>query len=332
MTALRDEPRFQSSSPQVQQNRNRPRKGATPLRQAGSFAFTRSTDTVAAAAEASAMQVEALSQEMQRIRGMVSESSTLALEVAELKVRETENTAENQALSRRVASMAENWGSGFSELRAALQNAFVADVQDSEARKEHQRGDETDKAVNSAGRSWIADSARYDILSVQATSQVHSQQLAGLEESLVELKGAFSVELWEVRRHLTEELGVQASSFNARLAAGSACATAEVDGLRSELSEALEDSIELRRQLLALCEARARDEREHAMQPLVAAPRHEGSAASSPPMALQSDVEVLAARQEAAEQNSSRGIALLQQAVEALSIEHKLIRSSLAVH
>ncbi|CAE8721354.1 unnamed protein product [Polarella glacialis] len=249
------------------------------------------------------------------------------------------------ALASRAAL--EEWRSGLSELRTALAvRSWELDENLSAAPKPSNIEALASREVDMS----------FELSTFQAMAQTQAEQIARLQGSLVEVRGSLSVELWEARQHLSEELAAQAA-LSAQLIEGSeAQAAAELEGVRNELAEAVEDSIELRQQLLALCRAKEAEATiaqcsscggssevpaRNATQPSNSnvqlslsqlLDELQGSVGKRFKEAMGSvgkvkvRVDVLAARQEAAEQNASRGIALLQQAVQALSEQQDLRR------
>jgi len=172
---------------------------------------------------------------------------------------------------------------------------------------------------------------------LRPSQQIQSEQIAQTEASLVALRGTLSLELGEVKRMLSEEMASQARDFSEQLAQGRTSTVVEIETVRGQLIETVEDSIELRRQLLELCRShmqpRAEGEPITASSFLVSeAQQHlptEGAewAAEAQLQTLWSRCEGLAEevrrvadRQTAAEQSASRGLTTMQQAVEGLSI------------
>ncbi|CAE7396432.1 unnamed protein product [Symbiodinium sp. CCMP2592] len=167
------------------------------------------------------------------------------------------------------------------------------------------------------------------------SQQIQSEQLAQTEASLVALRGTLSLELAEVKRMLAEEMASQARDFSEQLAQGRTTTVVEIETVRGQLIETVEDSIDLRRQLLELCRShmqpRAEGEPITASSFLVSeAQQHlptEGADWAAQLKTLWSRCEGLAEevrrvadRQTAAEQSTSRGLTTMQQAVEGLSI------------
>ncbi|CAE7605626.1 phbA [Symbiodinium microadriaticum] len=168
--------------------------------------------------------------------------------------------------------------------------------------------------------------------------QIQSEQLAQTEASLVALRGTLSLELGEVRHMLSEEMASQARDFSEQLAQGRSSAVAEIETVRAQLIETVEDSIEVRRQLLELCRSHTQPRAEgepitassfylvpEAQQHLPWTEATEWEAAHLKTLwsrceGLAEEVRRVADRQTAAEQSASRGLATMQQAVEGLSI------------
>mmetsp|Transcript_36488 Transcript_36488/g.64853 ORF Transcript_36488/g.64853 Transcript_36488/m.64853 type:complete len:168 (-) Transcript_36488:25-528(-) len=147
------------------------------------------------------------------------------------------------------------------------------------------------------------------------------------------------MELGEAQARFSEELAAQARFFSDELAQDSRHTAAEIENVRGQLIETVEDSIELRRQLLELCRSRAHaapggeplawhsgrlDAVEATQKRLVAQCADIGDEARIKKLTsrcedVAQEVQKLSTRQAAAEQSAFRGLAAMQQAVEGLS-------------
>eukprot|EP00930_Biecheleria_cincta_P016836 TRINITY_DN13564_c0_g1_i1.p1 TRINITY_DN13564_c0_g1~~TRINITY_DN13564_c0_g1_i1.p1 ORF type:complete len:2529 (-),score=664.66 TRINITY_DN13564_c0_g1_i1:53-7279(-) len=247
-------------------------------------------------------QLRALSEELQ--------SMNLAAQ-SEPETRHEAVNSERIEMLQQLATMgpwssfAKEWSVGFSELSSALRE------------------------------TWEVEDA--PVAAVPGQS-VQAEQLAFLQESVVELRGSLSVELWEVRRRFSEEFAAQAADFGRQLSQGWETSSADLDGVRADLAEVVGDSVELRKQLLALCKASEESkQRDHFVLSSISDVRHTsvedqlGGLHDRWVEAIQS-VDVLGARQEAAEQNSARGLALLQQAIQTLATDQEELRRAVVSH
>ncbi|CAK8986699.1 unnamed protein product, partial [Durusdinium trenchii] len=77
------------------------------------------------------------------------------------------------------------------------------------------------------------------------------------EESLVELRSAVTLEMAEARSFVSESLAEQAERFSEELLQDSRRKGLELEGVRRQLLETVEDRIALRRQLLDMCRDRS---------------------------------------------------------------------------
>jgi len=108
-----------------------------------------------------------------------------------------------------------------------------------------------------AGLSELRVALTQDVDSSQRQEESLALQRAGVQESLVQLQGAVSMELGEARRHISEFMEeeaarLQAQSF-AELLEASKSQAGELDLVRRQLIETVQDRVDLRRQLLDVC-------------------------------------------------------------------------------
>jgi len=263
------------------------------------------------------------------------------------------SAAEAAGEGTNLSEAVQDWRVGVSELREALSRAWAAE----DARNEVQEGGEEDS-----------------ILSVEVEDVV-----------VAAVRGVLSTELFELRVRVQEELAQQAAAMTSHVADSAEAAAADLSTVRGELADVAGDGVELRRQLLALCDARnlvARppaivdetrplrtlvaeaegeedDEKEedstmatllssttgpnaHALTALrtrlertearqwgtLGEVRSRCTEVRDDLQRVRGEVGSLAARVDAGEQNASRGLVMLQTALEALRIEHAELRRS----
>lgn len=182
------------------------------------------------------------------------------------------------------------------------------------------------------------------------------------EEAAATACTAVQTELHRMRRDFAKEFGVLEAATRARL--DEAASAIDLEALQGHVADVVGDGVELRRQVLALCEASCPP------PPLPPEPSRgraglaAGAADCGPQVAalrsrldraeaqrwdtlgevrsrcaevmesvgfLQGEVDRLTAKVDAGEQNSSRGFALLQQALEAVRMDQRELRRGLGI-
>lgn len=200
-------------------------------------------------------------------------------------------------------------------------------------------------------RAWDVDDFSAESASIKAAnvqvlrSEVEASAVAAATEQVTALKELLDAE----QRHLREQISKELLGQLAELADGSAAVESELEVFRSGLAEVIGDGVEMRRQVLELCDVwrhsasagkelqgdggshvaalRTRLERvEGAKWDALDEVRSRIAEAAESASSAQREVEILAARVDAGEQNASRGLVMLQQAIEALQQEQAEMR------
>lgn len=132
--------------------------------------------------------------------------------------------------------------------------------------------------------------------------------------------------LASVREHFDSKVANAESASSSQLAEVSAALSADLRAVRECMEVLVGDGVEMRRQLLSVCEARERSSRPSTPGRGGFAVVHGGAELGF----SKRDIEAVRARVDVCEQNNAKGLAMLHNAVEAVRSETMAIRRGIA--